>query len=98
MKNTKWILSAAVTVLVALGIVVSTQPSLTAKAADQSGSAAVTIDNFTFGPASLSIAPGTTVTWTNEDDIPHTVVSEDKLFNSKALDTDDKFSYTFTKP
>jgi len=41
---------------------------------------------------------GTTVTWTNRDDIPHTVVSDEKVFKSKVLDTDEKFSFTFTKP
>ena len=60
--------------------------------------AEVKIDNFSFGPAALTIAAGTTVTWTNRDDIPHTVVSTDGVFKSKALDTDDKFSFTFTKP
>jgi plastocyanin len=55
----------------------------------------VTIDNFTFAPAALSVKVGTTVTWKNQDDIPHTVVSAGK-FKSKALDTDDSFSFTFT--
>jgi plastocyanin len=55
----------------------------------------VTIDNFTFEPAQLTVTVGTTVTWTNRDDIPHTVVSAGK-FRSKALDTDDKYSFTFT--
>jgi plastocyanin len=59
----------------------------------------IKIDNFTFGPMTVMVAPGTTVTWTNNDDVPHTVVSEDHTtFRSKALDTDEKFSYTFTKP
>jgi plastocyanin len=57
----------------------------------------VKIDNFSFGPAELTVAAGTTVTWTNRDDIPHTVVSTDKIFKSKVLDTDEKFSYTFTQ-
>jgi amicyanin len=57
----------------------------------------VKIDNFTFGPAELSVPVGTTVTWTNRDDIPHTVVSTDKVFKSKVLDTDEKFSFTFSK-
>jgi plastocyanin len=57
----------------------------------------VKIDNFSFTPHTLKVAPGTTVTWVNRDDIPHTVVSTNQLFKSKALDTDDKFSYTFTK-
>jgi amicyanin len=58
--------------------------------------AEVKIDNFTFAPQSLTIKAGTTVTWTNEDDIPHTVVATAKAFKSKVLDTDDKFSFTFT--
>ena len=59
----------------------------------------VKIDNFTFAPVTLTVATGTTVKWVNRDDIPHTVVSEDKsTFKSKALDTDDSFTYTFTKP
>jgi plastocyanin len=59
-------------------------------------SAEMKIDNFTFAPQSLTIKAGTTVTWTNEDDIPHTVVATAKAFKSKVLDTDDKFSFTFT--
>jgi plastocyanin len=59
--------------------------------------AEVKIDNFSFSPATLTVAPGTTITWTNRDDIPHTVVSDDKFFKSKVLDTDEKFSYTFSK-
>jgi plastocyanin len=55
----------------------------------------VTIDNFTFSPAELTVKVGTTVTWTNHDDIPHTVVSAGK-FRSKTLDTDNSFSFTFT--
>ena len=59
--------------------------------------AEVKIDNFSFGPNELKIAVGTTVTWTNRDDIPHTVVSNDGVFKSKVLDTDEKFSFTFSK-
>jgi plastocyanin len=67
--------------------------------AESSGSAsAVKIDNFSFTPATITVPTGTTVTWTNSDDIPHTVVSDDKIFKSKVLDTDEKFSFTFTKP
>jgi len=60
--------------------------------------AEVKIDNFSFTPATITVAAGTQVTWTNRDDIPHTVVTEDKTIKSKALDTDDKFSATFDKP
>src|SRR5258706_6783874 len=59
---------------------------------------AVVIDNFSFSPTGLTIPAGTTVVWTNHDDIPHTVVENNKKFKSKALDTDDAFSYTFSEP
>jgi plastocyanin len=67
-------------------------PVTTARADDNME---VHIDNFVFQPAELKIKLGTTVTWTNRDDIPHTVVSAGK-FRSKTLDTDDKFTFTFT--
>ena len=60
------------------------------------GDATVKIDNFTFDPPRLTVKAGTTVTWYNEDDIPHTVAATGKTFRSKALDTDGKFSFTFT--
>ena len=60
--------------------------------------AEVKIDNFSFTPSTLSVPAGTQVHWVNQDDIPHTVVSQDKAFKSKALDTDDQFSFTFGKP
>ena len=55
------------------------------------------IYNFTFVPARLTVKAGTTVTWRNEDDIPHTVTSVTQRFKSRALDTDDSFSFTFTE-
>ena len=58
----------------------------------------VKIDNFTFNPQQLTVKAGDTVVWTNGDDIPHTVTSKTGLFKSKALDTEDKFSFTFTTP
>lgn len=59
---------------------------------------AIKIDNFVFTPNAVTIAVGSTVRWTNKDDIPHNVVSEDKSFKSKVMDTDEQFTYTFTKP
>ena len=56
---------------------------------------AVHIDNFVFAPAQLTVKVGQTVTWTNRDDIPHTVVCAGK-FRSKTMDTDGTFSFTFT--
>ena len=58
----------------------------------------VNIDNFTFNPQQITVKSGATVTWFNHDDIPHTVVSKTMLFKSNALDTDDKFSFTFATP
>ncbi len=61
--------------------------------------AAVGIDNFTFNPQTLTVKAGTTVTWTNKDDIPHGIAVTNNAFKrSPALDTDDSFSFTFTTP
>jgi amicyanin len=65
---------------------------------DKPAAAEVKIDNFSFAPATLTVPVGTEVTWTNRDDIPHNVVNDDASIKSKVLDTDDKFSFTFTKP
>ena len=58
----------------------------------------VKIDNFTYNPKQVTVKAGDTVTWVNHDDIPHTVTSKTMVFRSKALDSDDKFSFTFTAP
>ncbi len=60
---------------------------------------AVSIDNFTFTPPTLTVKAGTTVTWTNKDDIPHGIAATNNAFaKSRALDTDDSYSFTFTAP
>ena len=65
----------------------------------QAPASAVSIDNFTFTPQALTVKAGTTVTWTNKDDIPHGIASANNAFTkSKALDTDDSYSFTFTTP
>ena len=66
-------------------------------ASAQTTTTEVKIHNFAFAPQRLTVT-GTTVTWINDDDVPHTVASSTKLFKSKALDTGDKFSFTFTTP
>jgi plastocyanin len=67
-----------------------------ARAAEEKKAApSITIDNFSFTPREITVAAGTTVTWVNQDDVPHTVVSTNQKFRSKALDTDDQFSFTF---
>jgi plastocyanin len=74
--------------------VLAASAAASARAADME----LKIDNFTFAPQRLAVKAGTTVTWINDDDIPHTVASSTKLFKSNALDTNDKFSFTFTTP
>jgi plastocyanin len=64
--------------------------------AAQDATSVITIDNFTFSPKELTVAVGTTVKWVNHDDIPHTIVEKKATFRSKALDTDDSYSFTFT--
>lgn len=56
------------------------------------------IDNYSFMPGDITVKAGTTVSWVNHDDVPHTVRSTGDLFKSKALDTEDKFSFKFDKP
>ena len=84
-------------VVVSAGLIMmATFTSLRSSAAENPP-VAIKIDNFSFGPQTLTVAAGTEVTWTNQDDIPHTVVSDDKTtIKSKALDTDDKFTFKFT--
>jgi plastocyanin len=84
----------AVIVAVLAGPVVGAMLAFGAVAA-QDAANVVTIDNFTFGPKELTVAVGTTVKWVNHDDIPHTVVEKNTTFRSKALDTDDSYSFTF---
>jgi plastocyanin len=96
-----WLAGVATPVMIAMLMLFTASPGVSAVAENDkssAGSAAVQIDNFVFGPQSIKVPVGTTVTWTNRDDIPHTVVSTDGLFKSKALDTDDKFTFMPTKP
>ena len=90
----RFAVSRALVVAILLGPVVGAMLAFGAVAA-RDATNLVTIDNFTFTPPELTVAVGTTVKWVNHDDIPHVVVNKDKAFRSKALDTDDSFSYTF---
>jgi plastocyanin len=67
-------------------------------AAAGDGATIVLAKGFMFSPASLTIKAGSTVTWTNEDDEPHTIVSDAGLFRSAALDTNESFSFRFATP
>ena len=90
---------AILTAAAAIAIVLLLAGSPIVKASDQPAAAGleVKIDNFSFGPQTITVPVGATVTWTNRDDIPHTSVSTEGVFKSKVMDTDEKFSYTFTK-
>jgi plastocyanin len=96
MRKSVCIVGLLATVMVATMLLSAGSPGSSANTAEPA-SAEVKVDNFSFGPATLRVAVGTTVTWTNRDDIPHTIVSTDKVFKSKVLDTDEKFSFTFSK-
>jgi plastocyanin len=95
-KKNMCLASWALPVLIAVMLLAGSS-SVTANAQPSAANAAVTIDNFVFGPQTLTVPVGTTVVWTNRDDIPHTVVSTDGVFKSKVRDTDEQFSYTFDK-
>jgi plastocyanin len=98
MSRRFWTAGLVAPIAIAVGLLTTGPGNLNVHAQQEATSAEVKIDNFSFGPAAVTVAAGTTVTWTNRDDIPHTVVSDDKVFKSKVLDTDEKFTYTFNKP
>ena len=87
-------LSLGAAFLVAALAAATLLPSGAARAED----AMVKISDFQFAPARLTVKAGTTVTWRNNDDIPHTVTSTTRAFKSNALDTDDAFAFAFTEP
>lgn len=98
MRRSVLIASLAVATLVlGMGALGAGQHRFELSAQQKPETAEVKIDNFSFGPTALTVPVGTTVTWTNRDDIPHTVVSTEGAFKSKVLDTDEKFSFTFSK-
>jgi plastocyanin len=99
MARSLFIAMLGAALLLELGGVATVRKHSTVNAQERSSAVEVKIDNFSFGPTTVTVPVGTTVTWTNRDDIPHTVVSTDdpKAFKSKVLDTDEKFSFTFTK-
>ncbi len=92
-----FIAALTVALVIGMGTIAIGQKNFLAGAQQKPEATEVKIDNFSFGPGTLTVPPGTTVTWTNRDDIPHTVVSTDGVFKSKVLDTNEKFSFTFSK-
>jgi plastocyanin len=106
MKSSAYIIFATSVVSTIIAIQFAKAPVSSAKGAvlviaptSQPGTI-VKIDNFAFEPNELVVPAGTTVTWQNADDVPHTATSQDdpRAFDSGTLDTDDKFSFTFSKP
>ena len=88
------LLPTAATLMVLLGAVMPGVSTAESPAA----STIVLAREFMFAPTSLTVSAGSTVSWTNKDDEPHTVVSDTALFRSGALDTDESFSFRFDKP
>ncbi len=97
-KSCKWL--ALVGTLAAAGMVCAAGAASQPSSQPAPAAAVVAIDNFAFVPSKLTVAAGATVTWINRDDVPHTATSkgEPQVFDSGALDTDEKFSFTFAKP
>src|ERR1700745_1691382 len=99
MRSSVFIAGVAAALALGMGVFGPGVKRFQASAQQSLSSVEIKIDNFSFGPMELPVPVGTTVPWINRDDIPHTVVSTDdpKTFKSKGLDTDEKFSFTFTK-
>jgi plastocyanin len=89
---------AALIVILSSVTLVAGAMRASSSASDDGQKTSVKIDNFTFNPATVTIKAGSTVHWTNGDDIPHTVASTDKLFKSKVMDTNEEYEYKFDKP
>lgn len=89
-------LAAAVPAAVITALTLCSTPARSADA--QAQGFQVRVDNFTFNPPTLTVPVNSAVSWLNKDDIPHVIASSEGVFKSKALDTDDKYSFTFTKP
>jgi len=98
MRRSVFIAVLTAALVLGMGTVAVSQKKFPAGAQQKPETTEVKIDNFSFGPGTLTVPVGTSVTWTNRDDIPHTVVSTEGVFKSKVLDTDEKFSFTFSKP
>ena len=90
-------LAGLIVVLPLIAAVLILHPTLARSEEVNTPAPEIKVDNFTFGPETLTVPVNSAVTWVNKDDVPHVIASNDGLFKSKALDTDDKYSYTFTK-
>jgi plastocyanin len=98
MKKSLCTHAVAISAVLAFSALAPTPGTLAAAPESSPPGIEVGIDNFSYSPAVVTVKAGTEVTWTNHDDIPHTVVSRDNLFKSKTLDTEEKFSFIPTQP
>jgi plastocyanin len=96
MRRKLFVSGSVVAISLSLAVVLILHPT-PARSEDAKTPTEVRVDNFTFAPDTLTVPANSTVTWVNKDDVPHVIASTDGLFKSKALDTDDKYSYTFAK-
>ena len=96
MNKTLFVSTLSIAVSLALSVVLLLHPTR-ASTEDTPSANEVRVDNFSFGPETLTVPLNSTVTWVNKDDVPLVIASNDGLFKSKALDTDDKFPFTFSK-
>ena len=94
MKAKQYLLVIAVLLTLPFAALAQSSPAQPGQAAPVE----VKIDNFSFSPGTVTVRVGSTVRWTNRDDIPHTVVSDNEILKSKTLDTDEQYSYTFANP
>jgi plastocyanin len=95
-KNVR-VASVAAIMVISTVLFLAGTPMVTANNESPVANSEIKIDNYSFGPQTITVPVGTTVTWINQDDIPHTSVSTEGVFKSKVMDTDEKFTYTFTK-
>ena len=93
----KYTLIAALTTTTALAFAMLTIPIHAQDHAAMNHSTEIRIDNFKFGPETITVPVNSKVTWVNKDDVPHVIAENSGAFKSKALDTDDAYSYSFTK-
>jgi plastocyanin len=100
MRKTMWKVVVCTALVAVIGWTAGSRTHMFAAGAASPGNGPVEvkIDNYSFTPADITVSAGTTVTWVNQDDVPHTVRNNDGTIKSKALDTDDKYSMTFDKP
>lgn len=98
MKSVKWIYALAALAVVLITAMGIHEAGGAMAAPPKAEGVPIRIDNFSFNPQTVTVPVGTAVRWSNHDDVPHNVVSEDRSFKSKTLDTDEEFSHTFTRP